>query len=121
MVQSMFVDKVSEEEIVLIVTKLKSKTSIDSDGLDMEIVKRTIDCIVKPLCYIFNLSFQTGTFPNKMKVAKVIPLFKTGDKHSFTNYRPVSLLSQFSKILEKIFVEKLDKFIEKKGLLSEIL
>ena len=76
MVQSMFVDKVSEEEIVLIVTKLKSKTSIDSDGLDMEIVKRTIDCIIKPLCYIFNLSFQTGTFPNKMKVAKVIPLFK---------------------------------------------
>lgn len=49
-----------------------------------------------------------------MKVAKVVPLYKDGDKHMFTNYRPISLLSQFSKVLEKNFVQKLDKFIEKK-------
>lgn len=49
-----------------------------------------------------------------MKVAKVVPLYKDGDKHMFTNYRPISLLSQFSKVLEKNFVQKLDEFIEKK-------
>lgn len=49
-----------------------------------------------------------------MKVAKVVPLYKDGDKHMFTNYRPISLLSQFSKVLEKKFVQKLDEFIEKK-------
>ncbi len=54
-----------------------------------------------------------------MKIAKVIPLFKVGDKHSFTNYRLVSLLSQFSNVLEKLFVIKLDYFIEKNKLLSE--
>lgn len=52
-------------------------------------VKHVIDGIVKPLTYICNLSFQTGTFPIKMKIAKVIPLYKTEDKHHFTNYRPV--------------------------------
>lgn len=54
-----------------------------------------------------------------MKIAKVIPLYKTGDRHHFTNYRPVSLLSQFSKILEKRFTERLDNFIEKHKLLVD--
>lgn len=54
-----------------------------------------------------------------MKVAKVIPLYKSGDKHSFNNYRPVSLLSQFSKVLEKLFAQRLDSFIEKYQLINE--
>ena len=53
-----------------------------------------------------------------MKTAKVIPLFKVGDKASFNNYRPVSLLSQFSKILEKLFDVRLQAFIDKHKLLS---
>ena len=117
--QSMYLSDISESDILKIVSILQNKTSTDNDGLDMFIIKRTIDCIVEPLCYIFNLSFHTGTFPDKMKVAKVIPFFKEGDKHMFSNYRPVSLLSQFSKILEKIFVQKLDCFIENNGLLNE--
>ena len=51
--------------------------------------------------------------------AKVIPLFKSGNKHHFTNNRPVSLLPQFSKILEKLFNNRLDKFIDKHKLLTE--
>ena len=53
-----------------------------------------------------------------MKVAKVIPLFKSGDDELFNNYRPVSLLPQFSKILEKVFKKRLDSFINKYNLLS---
>lgn len=94
--QSMFLGDVSENKILFTVNALKNKTSTDTDGLDMIIVKKNIDCIVKPLSYIFNLSFQSGIFPNRMKVAKVVPLYKDGDKHMFTNYRPISLLSQFS-------------------------
>ena len=48
-----------------------------------------------------------------MKVAKVVPLFKAGDRSVFSNYRPISLLSRFSKILEQLFNERLDKFIDK--------
>lgn len=54
-----------------------------------------------------------------MKLAKVIPIFKKGDKHCVDNYRPVSLIPQFSKILERLFVKQLDLFISKYGLLSE--
>ena len=57
--------------------------------------------------HIFNLSFESGVFPGAMKIAKVIPLFKGGDAEDFSNYRPVSLLSQFSKILEKLYNNRL--------------
>lgn len=107
--QSMFLGEVSENQLISVVAKTKNKTSTDRDGIDMKIVKMTIDCIFKPLCYVYNLSFKTGVFPDRMKTAKVIPLFKARDKHSFNNYRPVSLLPQFSKVLEKLFVRKLDK------------
>ncbi len=85
----------------------------------MKIVKRVIEGISEPLTFICNLSFQTGKFPSKMKIAKVVPLYKSGDRHHFTNYRPVSLLSQFSKILEKVFNNRLDKFIVKHKILSD--
>lgn len=54
-----------------------------------------------------------------MKIAKVIPLFKNGDKHNFNNYRPISLLPQFSKILEKLFSSRLEKFLDKHQIISE--
>ena len=99
--------------------KCKNKTSTDCNKIDMILVKKIIREIAKPLTHIFNLSFQTGIVPNKMKIAKVIPLFKSGSKHQYTNYRPVSLLSQFSKILEKLFHLRLEKFIDKHKILSE--
>lgn len=116
---SMFLKAVDENEIIDVVRKCKNKTSTDYNDVDMKTVKWVIDGISKPLTHIFNLSFQTGQFPDQMKIAKVIPLYKTGDKHHFTNYRPVSLLPQFSKILEKLFSDKLDKFMDKHRLLTD--
>lgn len=54
-----------------------------------------------------------------MKIVKVIPIYKSRDRHLFPNYRPISLLSQFSKILEKLFVKRLDNYIEKYNLQSD--
>lgn len=117
--KTIFLSDVSEVEIRNIVTKCKSKYSTDCHGIDMIIIKKIIDTVVKPLTYVCNLSLQTGTFPNKMKIAKVMPLYKDGSKNIFTNYRPVSLLPQFSKILEKVFSKRLEKFIDKCGILNE--
>uniref|UniRef100_A0A8C6M9A3 Reverse transcriptase domain-containing protein n=1 Tax=Nothobranchius furzeri TaxID=105023 RepID=A0A8C6M9A3_NOTFU len=115
----MFLTAVEEMEIIDLVNECESKTSADYNDIDSKTMKNVIGGIVKPLTYICNLSFLTGTFPNQMKIAKVVPLFKTGDKHSFTNYRPVSLLSQFSKILEKLFSKRLDLFLDKGMILSD--
>jgi hypothetical protein len=116
---SMFLSAVVEQEIVNIVKNNKNKTSKDCHDINMCLVKKLILQIVQPLTYICNRSFQDGLFPEKMKIAKVLPLFKSGDKDKFTNYRPVSLLPQFSKILEKLFVKRLDNFIDKFNLLDK--
>jgi len=116
---SMFIEPVDENEMVKTVSKLKNKTSTDYDDMSMEMVKSIINFICKPLCHICNLSFNSGIFPDNMKIAKVIPLFKAGERNSFNNYRPVSLLPQFSKILEKLFDYRLQKFIDKHDLLSD--
>ena len=78
----------------------------------MSMLKRVFKTVSEPFTYICNLSFVEGVFPDKMKMARVIPLYKSGDASSLNNYRPVSLLSQFSKILEKAFSIRLMKFIE---------
>ena len=95
---SMFLKAVDESELLDIVKKCKNKKSTDFNEIDMTLVKKVIEGVSKPLTYICNLSFQTGSFPNKIKIAKVIPMYTTGNKHNFTNYRPVSLLPQFSKL-----------------------
>ncbi len=99
---SMFLRAVEEREITDIANKCKNKYATDCNEIDMSRLKKVIIGTAKPLTHICNLSFQSGKFPNKMKIARVVPLYKTGNRHHFTNYRPVSLLSQFSKILGKL-------------------
>ena len=59
--------------------------------------------IITPLSYLINLSLETGIVPAILIISRIIPLFKKGDTKLFTNYRPISLTSQFSQILEKVF------------------
>ena len=64
------------------------------------------------------MSFQTVVFPSSMKLANIIPVFKSGSKAQFNYYRPISLLSQFSKILEKLYNKRLEQFVDKNNVLS---
>ena len=86
-----------------IVNASPNKTSMDHPGINCALLKECISFIVKPVCHIANSSFEMGIFPERMKIAKVIPIFKSEKKDSFTNYRPVFLLPQFSKKMEKLF------------------
>ena len=88
----MFLSPVDENEVIRVVESCKNKSSTDAEGLSMNIVKHIITSIITPLTRIFNTSFKT---------AKVIPVFKLGIKEDCSNYRPISLLPQFSKILDK--------------------
>lgn len=116
--KSMFLTPTDEKEVLEAIRKCSNKTSQDFNGIDMKTIRNVAEAVVKPFTYVCNLSFEYGQFPSQMKIAKVIPLFKAGDKHTFTNYRPVSLLPQFSKILEKLFNSRLHHFIAKNKLLS---
>lgn len=68
----MFLKSIEEHDILKIVNEFKPKKSMDWNGIDMEIVKNVIMEIVKPLNYIYNLSFRSGIFPMDMKIGPTI-------------------------------------------------
>ena len=80
-------------------------------------IKYTSKTILKALSHVFNLSLAQGTFISLFKTAKVIPIYKKGESKIIQNYRPVSLLSCCSKILEEVVYLRLNNFLEKKQLL----
>ena len=69
-------------------------------------------CFLSPLVYIFNLSIQTGIFPDKMKLAEIIPVYKSKEKNLMTNYRPISLLITISKFLGKVIYKRIYHFLD---------
>ena len=114
---SIFLNPVTEEELINIVHSAKDKKSKGYDGIDMCLLKKIVPHILTPLRHICNTSLGQGIFPDEMKIARIIPLFKSGDKQNVSNYRPISLLPQFSKILEKIFNNRLMNFLNSNNLL----
>ena len=75
--------------------------------------------ISQPLSMIINKSIEYGTYPSKLKLAKVIPIYKSGDESDPSNYRPISLLSIFNRIFEKMMYNRLKSFIEKCNILHD--
>ena len=98
-------------EITDIVTSLSNKQSAGHDDISNFILKSIITSIADPLTHIFNRSILSGIFPKQMKIAKVIPLYKKGDDLDTGNYRPISLLSSLSKILERLIFTRTIKFL----------
>ena len=95
------------EHVKKIINKLASKNSCDVNGISTRMIKTVGNEIAEPLSHIFNLSLTNGKFPTQLKKCRVIPIYKAGDHAECDNYRPISLLSSISKILEKIVAEKL--------------
>ena len=79
----------------------------------IRMLKCSRDIIAKPLTTLLNVSVQNGRFPSKLKHAKIVPVFKDGDKTDPCNYRPISLLSIFNRIFEKIMSNRLKVFLNK--------
>ena len=104
-------------EISEIISLLKMGKSLGPNSIPMKVLKLLSPLISSPLSLIINESFQSGIFPDIMKLAKVIPLFKKGCPLTASNYRPISLLSVFSKMTEKVMYERLYKFLEKHEIL----
>ena len=97
----------------------KSNKSVGFDEISINVVKQVFDVIQSPLCYIFNVSLKHGVFPDKLKIARVTPIFKTGDKFTLSNYRPISILPCFSKLLERVMYNRLYAYLTTNNILYE--
>ena len=82
-----------------------------------KLLKLGFPLLEEPLSVLLNKSIETGTYPDKLKIAKIIPIYKADEDNNPENYRPISLLSIFNRIFEKIIYNRLINFIEKYDLL----
>ena len=85
-----------------LISQLKNNSAAGVDGITAQMLKNTAASVSPILCQIFNLSISTGAVPSAWKLSRVIPIFKSGDRHSVTNYRPISLQPIVGKLLERI-------------------
>ena len=108
---SIFLNPITSEEIELEIIKLKSSKATGPFSVPVNILKLMKGIICKPLEILFNSSLLTGVFPNCFKIARVIPLHKKGSTMHYNNYRPISLLPIFSKILEKLVFNRLKNIV----------
>jgi hypothetical protein len=100
-----------------ILKTFEPKKSLDMDGISMHLLKYMDSAIAVPLAHIFNLSLRSGIFPEKLKTSRVIPIYKSGDSLSSDNYRPISLINAFGKILDKIVALELINHLENNNLM----
>ena len=99
----MFMKPIVESEIIQIISKSKQNNlSAGHDDIKNRIIKKVDKELALPLTIIFNESFSAGIVPENHKIAKVIPIYKKDDAEEFSNYRPVSILPCFSKLLESL-------------------
>lgn len=115
----LYFSRIKEKEIENIITGLKGGTAPGHDGIKISTLKVVKKYIVKPLCHTFNLCLKKGIFPAQFKQAIICPVYKgKGPAHMTTNYRPISLLTSFTKVFERCVKARLVKFIEENDILS---
>ena len=114
---SFFLSPISELEIANLINSLDNDKSPGFDGITSTVIKNTKHIITPILTYIFNLSFSSGVFPVVLKHSVIVPIFKKGSNRDPNNYRPIALLSVFSKLLEKAMKKRLAQYLEKFNLL----
>ena len=108
---TLFLAPTSVEEIHYLIKSLPNKTSSDHDSVSNNLMKKLSPSILEPLAIIFNKSLETGVFPEQMKMADVVPLYKSKSEYECTNYRPISLLLTISKLLEKLMYKRTYYFL----------
>ena len=111
-VSSFFVSPTDEAEVTSIISQMQTGKSVGPLSIPLTLLKMLKSAIAPSLAVLINESFCTGIFPDKLKIAKVIAIHKKGSTDNPSNYRPISLLSVFGKIFEKLMHKRLYNFLE---------
>lgn len=109
-VNSFYCEPCSQTDVFQEIMCLNEKKAVGLENIPIKFLKMSAEYISSALANIFNQCILKGIFPSKLKVAKIIPIHKSGSAIKATNYRPISVLSPFSKIFEKIMFKRLDKY-----------
>lgn len=117
--RSFFLFEITADEVIRTAKAMENKGSFGYDEIPMTVIKRSIEIVAKPVAHIMYIAFRDGIFPRSLKVAVVKPLFKKGNTDDVGNYRPISLLTSFSKLFEKVLVSRLLNFFHKFHLFSK--
>ena len=117
--QSMYLTFITIDEIIEEIKKICPKKATGYDGIPPKIIKWAIDIFSPILLVIFNKCIDLGYYPNIMKVGKVTPIYKKDDKNDLNNYRPISVLTQFNQIFERLLSKRLLNFFNKSNLITK--
>ena len=109
----------TESEVEKLLSTLNPHKSTGPDGIGNWVLKTCSHTLAKPLTTLFNKLLENGNFPKEWKTASVCPVYKKGNKSEVGNYRPISLLCNMSKVLEKIVYKKLYEYLMEHNLLIE--
>ena len=107
----------SEKEFQAAFQTIKANKAAGFDDINSNIIKSSYDQLFTPLFHICNISLKYGCFPDRMKIAKVKPLFKSDEREIVSNYRPISILPVFSKLLERIMYNRIYSHVQDNHLL----
>lgn len=117
--QTFFLTPVTKQELVGIITSLKAKSSAGIDGISSRLLRECYEFLVEPLVYLINSSFLSGSFPDVLKSSTVTPLHKKGQSDLLDNFRPISIISSFSKVIEKAIHNRVIDFFEKHNVIFQ--
>ena len=117
---SIYLHPTDEIEVTEIILGLKSKNSCGLDKISTKQLKLISHGIVQPITILINRSLSEGVFPSSLKIAKVIPIYKKGDHDQLNNYRPISLLTNLSKVFEKVIHNRLYKYFDTSNLFDPL-
>lgn len=117
--ESLFLNPVSSNEIIEHINSLKNNSSPGPDKITSLTIKNSHTYIIEPIKHIFNLIFNTGIIPGYFKESIVTPIYKEDKKNDVNNYRPISQINSFAKLLEHCLKNRLTHFLDKYNILSK--
>lgn len=109
--KSFFMFPITTSEIINAISSISNKNSIGTDGISIEFLRECMYSLLAPLEILFNLSVVEGCFPDQLKTAIIVPIFKSGLSTIIANYRPIAILSVISKLLELIVKNRVIEYL----------
>lgn len=116
---SIYLHPVNEDEVMREISTLKNSCASGPDNIPSRIIKHCKEQLSKPLVHLINRIFLTGMFPIQLKASVVTPVYKSKAHQDINNYRPISIISNIAKIVEKCLKNRLLSFLHKHGILSK--